>query len=595
MDDFSIMDSSYSAHNHPDGTPEHAGLDFANPASSHLSNEEQQAQTNIPLVCSICPKNSTFSDLSHLLTHVSSKGHLHNYFQLSITRDTDREAHYALAQYDAWFEANGINALLRVRKNARDQKGTDSQPRGQSRAPGLARGARGLQRRGSRGGRGYRGGRVQAQSRPRTRRQDNVNAEVKEESDEGEGFGGSYDSPQLLNNWSHSSMSYASPHGLYIEPKIEPGALDFDEDDSSNYEPSEQDNEEISEAASETMEDGTRLIVLKGVVYPGMSGFDSATKEEAKMRNQRKDPSKLRMLKRNSETITTREDVLDMNLSFLRDRSVYAEPSIDGSGDEEEQEPTPEVKRSKRRAYQSSTVKTKQSTATSRQQARASRSNRAARPSSRMSYAASALPSPALPMGTSPIAGSGRVTRSSANRSRNSQLPLHSHGFQSHTETDIFQDDFDHHPAEGPNFSPSGPGRRRQSARLPGLALRPGNPNISFASPAPGLKRAHSQLYPGKENNHLVLKPPVSPDSSSNPYLQTLGEPMDSNYNPLFVQPQDELGFRMYSPYDEDAKPPSTQGFQPINGPRAHNSLQLSAQHATAYHRTYPGGDEYSI
>lgn len=76
----------------------------------------------IPLVCYICPKNSHFSDLSHLLTHISSKGHLHNMFQLNLSREIDEAADLSLTEFETWYKQNNISALLRARKTAREQR-----------------------------------------------------------------------------------------------------------------------------------------------------------------------------------------------------------------------------------------------------------------------------------------------------------------------------------------------------------------------------------------------------------------------------------------------------------------------------------------
>lgn len=86
------------------------------------------------------------------------------------------------------------------------------------------------------------------------------------------------------------------------------------------------------EGTPETIEDDTGALILKGVVYPGMAGFDSATEKDRRMRNQKKDPAVLLKLEANSQLVTTTEEVLDINLAYQRARDVYDEPSIDGSG-----------------------------------------------------------------------------------------------------------------------------------------------------------------------------------------------------------------------------------------------------------------------
>lgn len=101
------MNSGYQQQGAPQGAQERAS-----PPRADL----------IPLVCFVCPKNSHFSDLSHLLTHISSKGHLHNMFQLNLSRDVDEDAESTLAKFEDWYTENGISALLRARKSAREQR-----------------------------------------------------------------------------------------------------------------------------------------------------------------------------------------------------------------------------------------------------------------------------------------------------------------------------------------------------------------------------------------------------------------------------------------------------------------------------------------
>lgn len=75
---------------------------------------------SIPLLCHICPKKPTFSDVSHLLTHISSKSHLAARFKLQLS---DVASHkQALHRFDEWAENYGINRLLKNRQDAKEQK-----------------------------------------------------------------------------------------------------------------------------------------------------------------------------------------------------------------------------------------------------------------------------------------------------------------------------------------------------------------------------------------------------------------------------------------------------------------------------------------
>jgi hypothetical protein len=88
------------------------------------STSDSAASRPVPLICSICPKNTNFSDVSHLLTHISSKGHLSNMFKLDIARYTDQGAREKLEEYQAWFDEFNIRELLQSRSENRIQKGS---------------------------------------------------------------------------------------------------------------------------------------------------------------------------------------------------------------------------------------------------------------------------------------------------------------------------------------------------------------------------------------------------------------------------------------------------------------------------------------
>lgn len=80
------------------------------------------ATRNIPLICTVCPESPRFSDVSHLLTHIASKGHLHHETQTKLKAHQDLVAAVALQQYDQWYQDNGIEALLVERLKAKQAK-----------------------------------------------------------------------------------------------------------------------------------------------------------------------------------------------------------------------------------------------------------------------------------------------------------------------------------------------------------------------------------------------------------------------------------------------------------------------------------------
>ncbi|KAI4188288.1 MAG: hypothetical protein L6R41_002239 [Letrouitia leprolyta] len=92
---------------------------------------------SIPLHCNICPKQPVFSDISHLLTHVGSKGHLSHYFKAQVRGGQDPAARTQLDIYDRWYTENQIEKLLSQRMILKDSKRPNGTTRASSR-PKLA-------------------------------------------------------------------------------------------------------------------------------------------------------------------------------------------------------------------------------------------------------------------------------------------------------------------------------------------------------------------------------------------------------------------------------------------------------------------------
>jgi hypothetical protein len=78
--------------------------------------------TSIPLSCNICPKKPKFSDVSHLLTHVASKGHLSHYYKVKVRSSSDPEARKLIDTYDRWYGEWRVEDLMSERMNLKDKK-----------------------------------------------------------------------------------------------------------------------------------------------------------------------------------------------------------------------------------------------------------------------------------------------------------------------------------------------------------------------------------------------------------------------------------------------------------------------------------------
>jgi hypothetical protein len=153
-----------------------------------------------------------------------------------------------------------------------------------------------------------------------------------EDDDEAQTVHGHHSAIHAPYVWHPDSLYPGEPNQYSLDTGGQFPDFIEDEDDSSKYEPSELYSPFPPEGTPETVKDDTGALVLKGVVYPGMAGFDSATEKDRRMRNQKKDPAVLLKLEANSQLVTRVEEVLDTNLAYQRTRDVYDEPSIDGSG-----------------------------------------------------------------------------------------------------------------------------------------------------------------------------------------------------------------------------------------------------------------------
>ncbi|KAI2463603.1 hypothetical protein F4781DRAFT_437250 [Annulohypoxylon bovei var. microspora] len=590
--------------------------------------------TQIPLVCYSCEKQQRFSDLSHLLTHVSSKAHLLELHNLQILSQVDEGAAMRCRQFDIWYKTYNIKQLVLQRMEARGEKGAQLSRRSQTpRDSPVSRPTMRRGNRGSRGGRGSRGRRGDTNSRGRTRsRRVQDLADIKYESDEGMSYAGGYnnlESPAIQSWQNHLNALMSNGGDLDIVPQTAEFESIGDENASPKY-PSSEGSSFPSEVITDTTEmnevdAGTPA--LKGTVFPGMGLFDAAKEEQRRKRNQRKPPAVLQQLEVNSTLVSTDENVFDVNFDHQRTRDVYDDPSTDEGEDdiEEEDEDELETKR-KRRGPQTraaSAAKKTRHSATSRD-ARVTRANQAATQAAQRLRLVS-LPDSLLPERSQALDARGRMSSRSAmdhGSMPQTQLPLHSHGY--HNDIGMYHDSMDIENTLGwdlfPSFAGNTPADTEQILpvvlpegedgselwrmpfpfmdygltfpdshdRLPGLALRPGNPNLSFVTSSPGIKRSPTSHFNGKENESLGLKQAAAP---SNPYLQAATSATGENYNPLYVQPRDGLGFNMYSSYDEGLKPATTTNFQPINGQSGFSSLQMTPQHNAGFPPNQGGSD----
>jgi hypothetical protein len=90
----------------------------------------QMASGNIPLLCNICPKKPKFSDVSHLLTHIASKGHLSNYYKVKVRSTHEEDSRLTIEAYDQWYADWNVEELMSDRMNQKDKRRTRARPAG---------------------------------------------------------------------------------------------------------------------------------------------------------------------------------------------------------------------------------------------------------------------------------------------------------------------------------------------------------------------------------------------------------------------------------------------------------------------------------
>ena len=80
-------------------------------------------QASIPLLCHVCDQKPTFSDLSHLLTHLNSKTHLAKKHQMKLEALSDPDARARLDAFKKWKKQHNIINLLADRYAKKKRNG----------------------------------------------------------------------------------------------------------------------------------------------------------------------------------------------------------------------------------------------------------------------------------------------------------------------------------------------------------------------------------------------------------------------------------------------------------------------------------------
>ena len=329
--------------------------------------------SGIPLECSICPKSPAFSDQSHLLTHVASKGHLAQYLTVQLRAQKDENARAKYEAFNRWYEKYHIQKLLSQRmssKESRTRSNTRTKPEEHPYAPATApANARPLQSKRS----------TAQQSNPSTVKPVNIvdprltsnpvhakEPRLLEESP-------SQDSavqhrahvPRMLDGPPHTPCyqrgsssvppctNSPSKHGrtcglpedsenecfrAFIRTPLReayPDPPQFALNSAPTLRSHTQDAGPKAELRQGPTGRKTAAAVLKGVRYPGMSLFDSASEEAQRQRNQKKDGAVVEQMEHDSEAIEPLEQIywpagelkLERPITGNVESSPYKDPS----------------------------------------------------------------------------------------------------------------------------------------------------------------------------------------------------------------------------------------------------------------------------
>ncbi|CAG8909054.1 unnamed protein product [Penicillium egyptiacum] len=303
------------------------------------------------LMCSICPGQPQFSDVSHLLTHAGSKAHLANHFKLKLRTD-DPNAIELLKQYDDWFEANGFAKQLAARmasKESRKKRKSDEastsnttkharnrasivEPEGSSTPtmpttpvpdcldPRLADSHNDNQQH---------AGTTLAPSTPNRLPMANSHAKARtgpilRSMRSSNGTKSNVLQPVDASGLGDESRSLALPV-TPIQRRRKPEPLERTWTANKDTPDPFMDSGDQTQASGDAEMDKTRaeeIARLKGVLWPGMDIFDSATVQMRRRRNQKKDSAALKTMQQTSSLVEPTEQVYSPHGTLLTERVI---------------------------------------------------------------------------------------------------------------------------------------------------------------------------------------------------------------------------------------------------------------------------------
>lgn len=317
---------------------------------SILAKEDQKTMASIApnLRCNICPKKPKFSDVSHLLTHVSSKGHLSHYFKLQVRSHQEPEASELLSAYDQWYQENDIAELLSQRLLTKDVRKSRSRSKLASKVDTATPVGPAPHHKASKQKRqvpDYLDPRLSelfVNSEPHTQSLDRPRPVTLPDRacpvtrPQAQLWPTDTNRRSTLPNLSTTSGPWESDRDTESDDGMSPirrgtRPIAIPKSGSSRKPRAASPDPFIDQpnADKSTKKDGKtadkasdEMAKLKGVLWPGMDLFDSATEQMRKKRNQKKDGKTLKRMEKNSEDIEPTELVFSPGGTLRKQRLI---------------------------------------------------------------------------------------------------------------------------------------------------------------------------------------------------------------------------------------------------------------------------------
>lgn len=302
------------------------------------------------LHCIICPGLPSFSDVSHLLTHVASKAHLSHFFKLQVRSHQEPAAVELLNMYNDWYSTNDLAQLLSDRMTSKDERKKKRKSHASEKVDSNIQQTKRKPRRSTKPSRSV----PEDFLDPRLMNSD----PVKEQQDVGDIL--PYYEPRPISDADVNILSQAkadpvlamhtslgevdNQHGHVYRQDMPtntaipetpqpfrnqriPGEGYLNLGNSATY--PFLDSAIRAETSDEFVdkEGADEMARLKGVLWPGMDLFDSATQQMRRKRNQKKDNEVLRKMEKSSLQIEPTELVFSPTGILRRERL------IDGNAD----------------------------------------------------------------------------------------------------------------------------------------------------------------------------------------------------------------------------------------------------------------------